>query len=184
MLPSIFRTSMRSTLAAVLGAACLNRICNRRMLSAKFVNGGAAPMRSRDFFVFAASQVKFTPCVLAAIISVLCAANAKASPLTYTESATVSGMVAGDTTNIGKTTGGIYFNNSLTVSVSRSPLKVLVPSGAASFTGVGSGTLTFGEVQDVTNADTGALTLYLLPMILQSPIGPPILTQQRFLKLL
>ena len=66
-------------------------------------------MRSRDFFVFAASQVKFTPCVLAAIISVLCAANAKASPLTYTESATVSTFNVGEnvinSTNQG---GGIF----------------------------------------------------------------------------
>ena len=52
-------------------------------------------MRSRDLFVFAASQVKFTPCVLAAIISVLCVPNAKASTITYTESATVSGSLNG-----------------------------------------------------------------------------------------
>jgi hypothetical protein len=52
-------------------------------------------MRSRKFFVFAASQVKFTRCVLAAIISVLCLANAKASPVTYTESATVNGSLNG-----------------------------------------------------------------------------------------
>ena len=66
-------------------------------------------MRSRDLFVFAASQVKFTPCVLAAIISVLCAADAKASPLTYTESATVSTFNVGEnvsnSTNLG---GGIF----------------------------------------------------------------------------
>ena len=40
-----------------------------------------------------ASSHKFTPCVLAAIISVLCVANAKAVPITYTESATVSGTL-------------------------------------------------------------------------------------------
>jgi len=50
-------------------------------------------VRSHDFFVVAAKQVKFTPCVLAAIISVLCVANAKASPVTYTESATVNGTL-------------------------------------------------------------------------------------------
>jgi hypothetical protein len=43
----------------------------------------------------AASQVKFTRCVFAAIISVLCVANAKASPVTYTESATISGSLNG-----------------------------------------------------------------------------------------
>jgi hypothetical protein len=64
-------------------------------------------MRSRDFFVFAASQVKFTPCVLAAIISVT--ANAKASTITYTDSATVSTFNVGEnvlnSTNLG---GGIF----------------------------------------------------------------------------
>ena len=96
-------------MAAVLGAACLNRICNRRVLSANFVNGGRLPCVLATFFVFAASQVKFTPCVLAAIISVLCAADAKASPLTYTESATVSTFNVGEnvlnSTNQG---GGIF----------------------------------------------------------------------------
>ena len=81
-------------------------------------------MRSRDFFVFAASQVKFTRCVLAAIISVLCVANAKASPVTYTESATVNGSLngvsfasqvititgTGDTTNI---SGSPFITNPL-----------------------------------------------------------------------
>jgi hypothetical protein len=43
----------------------------------------------------AASQVKFTRCVLAAIISLLCVANAKASPVTYTESAIISGSLNG-----------------------------------------------------------------------------------------
>ena len=50
-----------------------------------------------------------TPCVLAAIISVLCAANAKASTITYTESATVSTFNVGEnvinSTNQG---GGIF----------------------------------------------------------------------------
>ena len=57
-------------------------------------------MRTRDFFVSAASQVKLTPCVLAAIISVLCVANAKASPITYTETATVSGTLMTSPTQI------------------------------------------------------------------------------------
>jgi hypothetical protein len=75
-------------------------------------------MRTRDF------QVKFTPCVLAAIISVLCAADAKASPITYTESATVSGLLngnsfsgdvltltgTGDTTNITNPSTGGFLN--------------------------------------------------------------------------
>ena len=93
-------------------------------------------MRTRDFFVSAASQVKFTPCVLAAIISVLCVANAKASPVTYTESATVTGSLAGtsfpanevltltgtgDTTKITNPFSGSFINSvpvSFTLSVS------------------------------------------------------------------
>jgi hypothetical protein len=73
-------------------------------------------------------QVKFTPCVLAAIISVLFVANAKAVPITYTESATVSGSIAagglvgsftnalltltatGDTANV-QQVSGTFFNN-------------------------------------------------------------------------
>ena len=81
-------------------------------------------MRSHDFFVVAAKQVKFTPCVLAAIISVLCVANAKASTVTYTESATVNGSLngfsfasklitvtgTGDTTNV---SGSPFITNPL-----------------------------------------------------------------------
>ena len=52
-------------------------------------------MRIRDFSFLTLSQVKFTPCALAAIISVLCVANARASILTYTESATVFGSLNG-----------------------------------------------------------------------------------------
>jgi hypothetical protein len=104
--------------------------------------GRATPMRSR----LAASQVKFTPCVLAAIISVLCVANNRASPVTYTESATVTGSLngtsfpsgevltltgTGNTTNITNDGAGTFFNNvtaSFTLSVSVG--------------GVGSGTFT------------------------------------------
>jgi len=82
-------------------------------------------MRTRDFFVSAASQVKLTPCVLAAIISVLCVADAKASPVTYTESATVVGSLngvsfsnalltltgTGDTTNITNPSSDRFFND-------------------------------------------------------------------------
>jgi hypothetical protein len=83
-------------------------------------------MRSR----FAASQVKFTPCVLAAIISVLCVANAKASPITYTETATVSATLmtsptqiliisndlltltgTGNTANVTNPVSGAFLNN-------------------------------------------------------------------------
>ena len=44
-------------------------------------------MRSRDFSFLTPSHIKFT-----AIISVLCVANAKASPITYTETVTASGQ--------------------------------------------------------------------------------------------
>jgi hypothetical protein len=97
-------------------------------------------MKALSLFREAASQVKFTRCVLAAIISVLCVANAKASTITYTESATVSGSLngtsftnelltltgTGDTATIVGTTG--YITISLTPSFS--------------VAGVGSGTLT------------------------------------------
>ena len=93
-------------------------------------------------------QVKFTPCVLAAIISVLFVANAKAVPITYTESATVSGSIAagglvgsftnalltltatGDTANV-QQVSGTFFNN-VTTSFTL--------SGGVG--GVGSGTFT------------------------------------------
>jgi hypothetical protein len=102
-------------------------------------------MRSRDFFVLAANQVKFAPCVLGAILSVLCVTNAKASPVTYTESATVSGSLngvsfsndlltltgTGDTTNITKLSGASV----------NSPVTALFTL-SVSVAGVGSGTLT------------------------------------------
>jgi len=98
-------------------------------------------MRCRDF------QVKFTPCVLAAIISVLCVANAKASPVTYTEFATVTGTLAGtsfpanevitltatgDTTNVTNNGGGSFLNFNVPASFTLS-----IPVN-----GVGSGTFT------------------------------------------
>ena len=107
-------------------------------------------MRSRDFFVSAGSQVKFTRCVLAAIISVLCVANAKASTVTYTESATVNGSLngfsfasklitetgTGDTTNI---SGSPFITN---------PLSTVTFSVA----GVGSGAFT--DAFEVINNQT------------------------------
>ena len=74
-------------------------------------------------------------CVLAAIISVLCMTNAKAVPITYTETATVSGSIqagilvllfnntlltltgTGDTTNI-ETPDSTHFFNNVTLSFS------------------------------------------------------------------
>jgi hypothetical protein len=93
-------------------------------------------MRSRDFF---------TPCVLAAIISVLSVANAKAIPITYTEVGTGSGaldgtsftnqlvtiMMTADTSNI--TGGPTFFQNlvgTTTVSVSTVGTDTLKFAGA------------------------------------------------------
>jgi hypothetical protein len=102
-----FRKSARSTLAA--RSSLFEPHLQPKGAFRKVRKWRATPKRSRDLFVFAASQVKFTPCVLAAIISVLCAANAKASPFTYTESATVSTFNVGEnilnSTNKG---GGIF----------------------------------------------------------------------------
>ena len=104
-------------------------------------------MRTRDFFVSAASQVKFTPCVLAAIISVLCVANAKASPVTYTETATVSGTLTisptlihiltndlltltgtGNTANVTNPVSGVFLNN-VTASFTVSSGGTVIESG-------------------------------------------------------
>ena len=76
-------------------------------------------MRSRS----AANQVKFTPYILAAIISVLGVANANAVPVTYTETAIITGSLGstvftdklltvtgtGDTTNV-TTLFGVFIN--------------------------------------------------------------------------
>jgi hypothetical protein len=105
-------------------------------------------MRTRDFFVSAANQVKFTPCILAAIISVLCVANAKAVPITYTEFATVSGTLngvsfpsgevltltgTGDTTNVVNVVANVFVNDPVTTA----SFTLSVSVG-----GVGSGTFT------------------------------------------
>ena len=99
-------------------------------------------------FRLAASQVKFTPCVLAAIISVICAANAKASPITYTESSTVSGTLnsvsftnelltltgTGDTASVTNPISGLFSN----------------PVGTVSFT-LGAVSGTFTDAFDVSS---------------------------------
>jgi len=105
-------------------------------------------MRIRDFSFLTLSQVKFTPCVLAAIISVLCVANAKASPITYTVSAPVTGSLGGtsfpanevltligtaDTTSVTNPRAG-FFTNDVTGSFS---FTLSVSVG-----GVGNGTFT------------------------------------------
>ena len=86
-------------------------------------------------------QVKFSRCVLAAIISVLCVANAKAIPITYTETATISGSLngvsfanelltltgTGDTAAI--TAGSGIFRNPVTVTFS------VAGTGSGSLTG-------------------------------------------------
>ena len=101
-------------------------------------------MRSR----LAASQVKFTPCVLAAIISVLCVANAKAVPITYTESATVTGFLNGVSfpsgevltlTGTGNTTNIIVINSTLGIFANPLPVSFTL---SVSVGGVGSGTFT------------------------------------------
>jgi hypothetical protein len=108
------------------------------MLFSKLVKGGATPMRT---------QVKFTPCVLAAIISVLCVANAKASPITYTETATVSATLqtspsliliftddlltvtgTGNTANI-TSAGSVFLNNVTTASFTISSGGIVSASG-------------------------------------------------------
>jgi hypothetical protein len=97
--------------------------------------------------LFRSNQVKLTPCVLAAIISVLCVANAKAVPITYTEFATVSGTLngvsfpsgevltltgTGDTTNVVNVISNVFVNIVTTASFTLS----------VSVGGVGSGTFT------------------------------------------
>jgi len=95
----------------------------------------------------AASQVKFTRCVFAAIISVLCVANAKASTITYTETATVSGTLTisptlihiltndlltltgtGNTANVTNPVSGVFLNN-VTASFTVSSGGTVIESG-------------------------------------------------------
>jgi hypothetical protein len=104
------------------------------------VGSWSMPMLKADS-ILVASQVKFSRCVLAAIISVLSVANAKAVPITYTETATISGSL-----------NGVSFNNALftvtgtgdTAAVTGSCSGVCsnVITAIFSVSGVGSGSLT------------------------------------------
>jgi len=77
-----------------------------------------------------AGQVKFVRGVLVAIISVLCVANAKAVPITYTETATISGSL-----------NGVSFTNTL-----------LTLTGTGDTATVGGAGTSFGFVENLVTA--------------------------------
>jgi hypothetical protein len=117
-------------------------------------------MRSR----LAASQVKFTPCVLAAIISVLCVANAKGSPITYTEFATVTGSLAGTSfpaNEVLTLTGtGDTANITQAQNVFRNILTTASFTLSVSVGGVGSGTFTDAIQVAVNQSGSGSVVAF------------------------
>jgi hypothetical protein len=111
--------------------------------------------------ILGAGQVKFARCVLAATISALCVANAKAVPITYTESATISGFLGGVSftnqlltlTGTGDTTAisshSVEFDNLVTVTFS--------------VAGIGSGSLTDPSFFVFDNQGAQLAGFFLLP---------------------
>ena len=120
-------------------------------------------------------QVKFSRCVLAAIISVLCLANAKAIPITYTETATISGSL-----------NGVSFANELLTLTGTGDTAAVAPASSTGFTGftnpvtatfsvagTGSGSLTGPyHVFDNHIAESAGFTNETIPGSLLFIFGP------------